>query len=163
MNKDGLLALVRGGGAMRRSDKLRLVWLLALPAMLGQLSTIAMQYIDAIMVGQLGASAAAAIGLVSTSTWLFGGGVATLGQGFAVVVAHRIGAKDFEGARSVMRQGAVVSMGAALLVSALCVGISGGLPVWLGGEADVCGLASGYFLVWALTLPVKPLMIFCMS
>lgn len=49
------------------------VWHLSLPAILTQITTIAMQYIDSAMVGALGANASAAIGLVATTTWLFGG------------------------------------------------------------------------------------------
>lgn len=47
------------------------VWKLSLPAILTQITTIAMQYIDSAMVGALGANASAAIGLVSSSTWFF--------------------------------------------------------------------------------------------
>ena len=42
------------------------VWRLSLPAILTQITTIVMQYIDSAMVGSLGAGASAAIGLVST-------------------------------------------------------------------------------------------------
>ena len=53
--------------------RLREVWRLSLPAILTQITTIAMQYIDSVMVGRLGANASAAIGLVASSTWLFNG------------------------------------------------------------------------------------------
>ena len=149
---------MRGGGNLLRSEKLNLVMLLSLPAMMGQLSIIAMQYIDAMMVGQLGAQASAAIGVVSTSTWLFGGVCSTLASGFCVLVAHRIGAGDRDGARAILRQALLLCFGFALLVSALCVGMHRFLPVWLGADADVAPLASGYFLVWSLTLPVMQLM-----
>lgn len=56
---------------MTTGQKLRLAMLLSVPAVIAQLSSIVMQYIDAAMVGHLGAEASASIGLVSTSTWLF--------------------------------------------------------------------------------------------
>ncbi len=149
---------MRQGGTLVRSEKLNLVMMLSLPAMMGQLSVIAMQYIDAMMVGQLGAKASAAIGVVSTSTWLFGGVCATLGSGFSVLVAHRIGADDRDGARNVLRQALLLCVGFAVLVSALCVSMHSYLPGWLGAEPDVAPLASSYFLIWALTLPVMQLM-----
>ena len=71
--KQRLLQKVRDGETMSRRDKLNLVLWLSMPAILGQLSTIVMQYIDTMMVGQLGANATASIGLVSTTCWLFGG------------------------------------------------------------------------------------------
>ena len=63
------------------------VWHLSLPAILTQITTIAMQYIDSAMVGALGANASAAIGLVATTTWLFGGITYAIAAGFSVQVA----------------------------------------------------------------------------
>ena len=54
---------------------------------------MAMQYIDAAMVGSLGAKASASIGLVSTSTWLMGGLCISVATGFSVQAAHLIGAE----------------------------------------------------------------------
>lgn len=157
-SKDHLLNKLRDGGEMTRGEKLRLVAQLSVPAMLAQLSTIIMQYIDAMMVGSLGASASASIGLVSTTTWLFGGLCGSIGTGFAVLVAQRIGAKENGKARDVLRQAIFVCLLFSLAVSMLCVSFHRVLPVWLGGAADVVGLASDYFLVWALTLPIMQMM-----
>ena len=85
--------------------QLREVWRLSLPAILTQITTIAMQYIDSAMVGRLGANASAAIGLVASSTWLFNGVCYALSAGFSVQVAHRIGAGNARGARSVEKNG----------------------------------------------------------
>ena len=57
---------------------------LSVPSILAQLTSTAMEYIDATMVGSLGANASAAIGLVSTSTWLFGGVTHAVSSGFSV-------------------------------------------------------------------------------
>lgn len=76
--------------------QISLVWRLSLPAILTQITTIAMQYIDSAMVGALGANASAAIGLVSTSTWLLSGITYAITAGFSVQVAHHIGAKHDE-------------------------------------------------------------------
>ena len=54
-------------------QKVALVLSMSLPAILAQLTSIAMQYIDAGMVGSLGAAATGAIGLVSSTTWLMNG------------------------------------------------------------------------------------------
>lgn len=133
------------------------VWRLSLPAILTQITTIAMQYIDSAMVGGLGANASAAIGLVSTSTWLLSGVIYAVSAGFSVQVAHEIGAENDMGARSVVKHG----LWAALVVSGLTcligVLLSGPLPVWLGGEEALHRDASLYFLVFALTLPFMQL------
>lgn len=70
---DYLLSLIREGKQMTLGQQLRLTAYLSVPAIMAQVSSIAMQYIDASMVGSLGAEAAASIGLVSTTTWLFWG------------------------------------------------------------------------------------------
>ena len=72
--------------------QLRRLAALSVPAILAELSSMAMQYIDAAMVGSLGAGASASIGLVSTSTWLLGGLCISAATGFSVQVAHLIGA-----------------------------------------------------------------------
>ena len=56
-NTEQLLALIRNGHPMDFRTQLRLTALLSLPAIVAQLSSIAMQYIDASMVGSLGANA----------------------------------------------------------------------------------------------------------
>ena len=63
---DYLLSLIREGKSMTLKQQLRLTMYLSTPAIMAQVSSIAMQYIDASMVGSLGANAAASIGLVST-------------------------------------------------------------------------------------------------
>ena len=72
-NAEGLLALIREGRSMTFGQQLKLTVQLSVPAIVAQFSSIAMQYIDASMVGSLGAEASASIGLVSTTTWLFSG------------------------------------------------------------------------------------------
>ena len=70
---DVLLDLIRDGRPMTLRQQLRLTVELSVPAIIAQLSSIIMQYIDAAMVGRIGAEASASIGLVSTTTWLFWG------------------------------------------------------------------------------------------
>ena len=96
---DYLLSLIREGKKMTLKQQLKLTVYLSIPAIMAQLSSIVMQYVDASMVGSLGANASASIGLVSTTTWLFWGLCAAAATGFSVQVAHLIGAGNFAGAR----------------------------------------------------------------
>ena len=153
MKKDDLLMLIRTGKPMTTRQQLHLTALLSMPAIMAQISSIIMQYIDASMVGSLGAEPAASIGLVSTSTWLFGGLPSAAAVGFYVQVAHRIGADDMEGAKHVLRQSLLACLLWVLMVTAIGVSISGGLPVWLGGNPDITADASTYFLIFSLALP----------
>ena len=104
---NSLLAMIRQGKPMTGRQQLWLTVQLSVPAIVAQLSSILMQYIDASMVGSLGANASASIGLVSTTTWLFWGVCSAAATGFSVQVAHLIGAGDMERARAVLRQSIV--------------------------------------------------------
>ena len=133
--------------------QLREVWRLSLPAILTQITTIAMQYIDSAMVGRLGANASAAIGLVASSTWLMNGVCYALAAGFSVQVAHRIGAGNEKEARNVVRHGLLSAVLVAGLLCLIGVAIHMHLPVWLKGDADIVFDAGRYFLTFAWMLP----------
>ena len=152
-NTEQLLALIRGGHAMTFRTQLRLTAMLSVPAIVAQLSSIAMQYIDASMVGSLGANASASIGLVSTTTWLFWGVLSAAGTGFSVQVAHLIGSGDFEKARKVVRQAFVSLLIFSTVIALTGVAISPFLPAWLGADEMIHRDASRYFLIFASFLP----------
>lgn len=160
---DLLLQRVRGGLPLGRRQKVLLVFQLSLPAILAQLSTIIMNYIDASMVGGLGKNASAAIGLVSTSIWLIGGICGSLSSGFSVQVAHLVGAGKNAHARGVLRQGLVTAMAFSVALAVAGCAISPHLPQWLGGDAAIAGSASHYFLIYCSALPLLQLNWLCGS
>lgn len=136
-----------------QKEQLGQVIRLSIPAVLAQISSIIMQYIDAAMAGSLGAKATAAIGLVSSTTWLFGGLCMASATGFSVQVAQLIGAGQEKGARKVLRQALLCTLLFGVTLSAIGIGISHALPLWLGGEPEVCKNSSRYFLIYACALP----------
>lgn len=142
---------------MTLGQQIHLTVMLSVPAVVAQFSSIVMQYIDAAMVGSLGAEEAAAIGLVSTTTWLFWGLCIASSTGFSVQVAHRIGAGDMQGARNVLRQAVTSTTLFSCALAAIGVAISGVLPEWLGGDVSIHHDASLYFLIFSLFLPALQL------
>ena len=142
---------------MTLGQQIHLTVMLSVPAVIAQLSSIVMQYIDAAMVGSLGAEEAAAIGLVSTTTWVFWGLCIASSTGFSVQVAHRIGAGDMQGARNVLRQAVTSTTLFSFALAAIGVAISGVLPEWLGGDVSIHHDASLYFLIFSLFLPALQL------
>lgn len=151
---NALLEMIRNGQEMSSSQKLNLIVQLSIPSILAQLTTIMMFYIDASMVGSLGARASASIGIVESTTWLFGGLTSAAALGFSVQAAHFIGANDFGKAREVFRQGLMATALFTILLTSICVAIAGPLPRWLGGGADIQADASAYFTIYCLSLPV---------
>lgn len=134
--------------------QIRLVMRLSVPAILAQISTIIMEYIDASMVGSLGARASAAIGIVSTVTWLIGGLCSAVGIGFTVGIAHRMGAQEEREARKYVKSGFLTAVIFSCIPALIGIMIHRQLPLWLGGQGAMVEDASRYFLVFVLTLPV---------
>ena len=112
-----------------------------------------MFYIDAGMVGSLGADPSAAIGLVEPATWLIFSLVSAVTMGFSVQVAHFIGANDFPKARAVMRHGYVFGLCFSLLMLLIAFLIGPRLPIWLGGGTDIQHDAMVYFLIFSGITP----------
>ena len=132
---------------MTQGEKLRLIVSLSIPSILAQISATVMFFIDASMVGHLGAKATAAIGLVETTTWLLGGLASAANMGFSVQVAHFIGANDFKAARRVLRQSLVCCFLWSLMLSLASIAVHSYLPYWLGGSEEIAHDASLYFMI----------------
>lgn len=148
-----LMESIRSGRAMVRSEKLNLIVGLSIPSMLAQISTVMMFFIDASMVGHLGAEASASIGLIESTTWLVGSLLSAAATGFSVQVARFIGANDFVKARQVFRHALICGLAFSVFLSLIGVGIHSHLPYWLGGGAEIASASSGYFLIYSLVLP----------
>ena len=133
---------------MTQGEKLRLIISLSIPSILAQISATVMFFIDASMVGHLGAKASAAIGLVETTGWLMGGLASAVNMGFSVQVAHAIGANDIKRAQRVLRQSlvccAIYDIGMMLIAEAISIP----LPYWLGGTEEIAHDASLYFAIF---------------
>ena len=144
---------IRLGRDMARREKLNLIVGLSIPSMLAQISTVMMFFIDASMVGHLGAEASASIGLIESTTWLVGSLLSAAATGFSVQVAHFIGANDFVKARQVFRHALICGLLFSVCLALIGVAIHLPLPYWLGGGSDIADNSSRYFLIYALALP----------
>jgi len=146
-----------------RRDLARLVVTLSIPTILAELSAVVMQYIDAGMVGSLGANASAAVGLVASSTWLMGGLCTGAAAGFSVQVAQLVGAGRLAAARNVFRQSLVVLAAFSVLLAAAGCAVSPHLPVLMGGEPNVCPDATSFLFIYALAIPAVQVVRLCTS
>ena len=144
---------MRQGRDIPLRDTAGVVLALSIPSILEQLVVTAMEYIDAAMVGHIGAEATAAIGIVSSSTWLLHGILVGLYNAFAIQIAQYLGADRQADARGVLRQAMLFNLAAGLAAAAFGVGISGHLPGWLGADVSLQANASAYFAIWSAALP----------
>ena len=148
-----LAAMLRGAEPVPAGAKLALVLRMSVPAMMAEFASMAMSFIDAAMIGRLGTADAAAVGLMASSTWLFGGVCWAGVVGFSVQIAQAVGAGREAEARSVLRQGLAVLGGLSLALAAAGAAVSPWLPGWLGGRGGTALLAGRYFAICMAGVP----------
>lgn len=153
LSLERLSARMRQGETIPLRDTAGVVLMLSIPSILEQIVVTAMEYIDAAMVGHIGAEATAAIGIVSSSTWLLHGVLVGLYTALSIQIAQYLGADRQDDARSVLRQAmlfnVILGVGAALFG----LGISPFLPGWLGADPSLRANATAYFAIWSTALP----------
>ena len=132
---------------------MQVVLTLSIPSILQQIVVTAVEYIDAAMVGHIGASATASIGIVSSSTWLMHGMLAGLYMSFAIQVAQYLGADRQNDARGVLRQSMIFNLVVGLAAAAFGIGISRFLPGWLGAGPSRAGGCIGLLCHLVASLP----------
>lgn len=148
-----LFRLLKVNPDISLKQQISYVWKLSLPGIFAQISSILMQYIDAAMVGNLGANASAAIGLVASSTWVLGSLSNALCIGFTVQVAHSFGAGDYRKAKYIFKKSINTCFIFSFLLLIFSSAISYFLPTWLGGASDIRSDAFWYFLIFGLSTP----------
>ena len=153
LSLERLSARMRQGETIPLRDTAGVVLMLSIPSILEQIVVTAMEYIDAAMVGHIGAEATAAIGIVSSSTWLLHGILVGLYNAFSIQIAQYLGADRQQDARGVLRQAMLFNLAAGLAAAAFGIGISGHLPGWLGADVSLQANASAYFTIWSAALP----------
>ena len=153
LSLEQLSARMRQGETIPSRQTAQVALALSIPSILEQLVVTAMGYIDAAMVGHIGAEATASIGIVSSSTWLLHGVLVGLYTALSIQIAQYLGADRQDDARSVPRQAmlfnVILGVGAALFG----LGISPFLPGWLGADPSLRANATAYFAIWSAALP----------
>ena len=127
---------------------------LAWPTMLEQLMQTAVQYIDTAMVGSLGTQATAAVGATTTVNWLLSSSISALSIGFLAFIAKSCGAKDSESASKAVAQAVVVTLVVGIVFTAVTLGLSSKVPVWMQVDKNIQQLAGRYFFI--LYMPMLP-------
>ncbi len=141
--------------------QLMLVIFLSVPAIFEQLVSTAMSYIDTAMVGSLGYQATAAIGVVASTTWLFGGIATSCALGFSVQVAQYLGADRKKDARNVVCQGVLFNLLFGLLLGVIIIILSFFLPSWLGADVSIQKDATYYLAIVGAFMPFNILAMLC--
>ncbi len=131
-----------------------IIWALAWPTMLEQAMQTAVQYIDTAMVGSLGTQATAAVGSTTTVNWLISSSISALSIGFLAFIAKACGAKDKTSASKAVGQAVFVTLVVGIFFTAVTLGLSSKVPVWMQVDSGIQAVASRYFFI--LYMPMLP-------
>ncbi len=154
MINNNVTSIIQGRESLSVKERTAIAVRLSIPSIIAQLSSILMQYIDAAMVGALGADASAAVGLVSSTIWLFDAIVMSCIYGYSVQIAHAVGAGKKEESRSIFSEGIKVNLIFSVFMAVLGVLLSFRLPYLLGGDESIAGDSIKYFLIAVLIQPI---------
>ena len=128
-------------------EMLPVIFALAWPTMLEQLLQTAVQYIDTAMVGSLGTQATAAVGATSTVNWLVSSTISALGIGFLSFVSQACGAGDTGKVGRASAQAVLTVFVCGLFFTALTLGLSSYVPVWMQVDPEIQTLTEQYFFI----------------
>ncbi len=123
------------------------VFALAWPTMLEQLMGTAVQYVDTAMVGSLGTYATAAVGATTTVNWLLGSTLSAFGVGFLAFISQACGAGRPDRARRAAAQSVLAVLVSGTAFTALALGLSRQVPVWMRADPSIRELAGRYFFI----------------
>ncbi len=129
------------------------ITVLAVPSIIEQIMVTMVQYIDTAMVGSLGPSATAAVGITASTTWLLNGILNAVSIGFSVQVAQSIGAKRFDEAKSIIAQSLKSILIFGSFMAGIGLSISNFLPSWLGATQEINTQAVQYFAIICCAMP----------
>lgn len=127
--------------------QLPVIFALAWPTMLEELMQTLVQYIDTAMVGALGTEATAAVGATSTVGWMVGSSISALGVGFLAYIAKACGAGQDQKAHRASAQAALMVCIVGTLFTALTLGLSPMVPVWMQVDPSIREMTQRYFFI----------------
>lgn len=128
-------------------ERTQRVLALALPAVGEQLLNMAVGLIDTFMVGHLGASAVAAVGLSNQAIMLATTFFSAVATGVTALVARHTGAREPEGANVILHQGYLVGALLGVITTALALAFSGPIMTALRAPADVISPGGSYLRI----------------
>ena len=132
----------------------KLILSFMIPLLFGNIFQNLYSMVDAAIVGQvLGTGALAAVGCTGSVTFLLIGFSLGICSGFAIPVAQRFGAQDYEDMRKYLGNSIVLISGFAVVFAIVTAAMCRTILQWMGTPADIIDQASAYLTVIFLGVP----------
>ncbi len=133
-------------------DSQRHVVELAMPAVGEQMLNMMVGVVDTFLVGHLGASSLAGVGLSNNIVMLATTFFAAVATGTTALVARHIGAREPRLANRIMHQSLLISVMLGIVISIMCFfGADFSMRI-MGAQGDVIGLGSSYLQIVSISL-----------
>ena len=140
--------------ATTANQQIRTASRIAFPVIMENLLMTLVSIVDTAMVGAIGAYATSAVALVASPTWVVNAAVQGAGAGCSVLVAHRVGAGSWDGARRGARESMTIGLMTGIFFFVVMELLSSRIPVWMGGEPDICPQSTTYLRIVAAGYPL---------
>lgn len=125
-----------------------------IPLLFGNIFQNLYSMVDAAIVGQvLGTDALAAVGCTGSICFMLIGFSLGICSGFAIPVAQRFGAQDYEDMRKYLGNSIVLISGFAVVFAIVTAAMCRTILQWMGTPADIIDQASAYLTVIFLGVP----------
>ncbi|MGQ9766170.1 MAG: MATE family efflux transporter [Anaerolineae bacterium] len=141
------LSLARSFKARMADERVLHVLALALPAVGEQLLNMAVGLIDTFMVGHLGASSVAAVGLANQAIMLATTFFAAIATGVTALVARHTGARESEGANRILHQGYLLGLLLGVAATGAALMLAEPIITALRAPADVIAPGTAYLRI----------------
>ncbi|MDD6156379.1 MAG: MATE family efflux transporter [Lachnospiraceae bacterium] len=139
---------------MTVGSPMKLIIEFAVPMLLGMLFQQVYSLVDTMIVGRaLGVEALAAVGSTGSINFMIIGFCLGVCSGFALPVAQRFGAKDYDGLRKYVGNSAILSGIIALIMTVATGLLCNQILVWMNTPDDIIGLAYDYIFVIFMGIP----------
>lgn len=132
---------------------------LAFPAILEQVLSTLLQYVDTAMVGRLSEKAIAAVSVTQTVNWLIGSVFFACGTSMVALISRNFGSQDFCKIKKLSRHAVLFSIILGSIIGIAAIALSPFIPLWMGAEKDVAAQASKYFFIISLPMIFRSLAI----
>lgn len=136
--------LVGEQGELSRRQIQAKIWNLAFPAIIEQLLVTLVSMADMIMVGGLGASAIAAVGLSNQPIFTANAVFSAISIGSTALIARLMGAQDYKTANRAARQSLILALSTSLVLMVAVYFFAPAMIHFMKAEADVAPLAITY-------------------
>lgn len=143
----------------KKRENLKALIFLAFPIVAEEILSTLLQYVDTAMVGQLGATATAAVSLTSTVNWLIYSLFGSIGIAVVAIISTSLGAKNYEKIKKTSSMAFTLSLLFGTVIGIIAVALSPFIPVWMNASLEIQDLSSLYFAIISIAIPFRAFII----